>query len=73
MRLSQQDIQTITGYQKRSSQKRWFKDYMGVDVPVDRVGVILTESAYDALVKKRLGVMEAANSDIHRPQVRLNK
>lgn len=57
MRLSSRKLFEITGFQRKSAQAKWFKDYLGIDVPCDRIGPILTNDAYEALVKKRLGVL----------------
>lgn len=57
MRLSQQQLFEITGRKQRKGQTQWFKDYLGTVVPCDERGPIITQAAYEALVKKQLGVL----------------
>lgn len=74
MRLSQDELANITGRKRKSSQVKWFKDFLNIDIPADIKGPILTASAYEDLVKKRLGVLpETSNSMSGRehPKVRL--
>ncbi|MFN4328338.1 MAG: DUF4224 domain-containing protein [Limnobacter sp.] len=73
MRLSPQKLYEATGRIRQSAQARWFKEYLGVDVPRDRLGPIITEAAYEDLVKKRLGVLQLPANPAARehPKVRL--
>lgn len=73
MRLSPEIIQTITGKRTRSAQARWFKTYLGVDVPCDLTGPVMTEATYEALLKKRCGVLAVndAPPPVNRPQLRM--
>lgn len=73
MRLSPQKLYEATGRVRQSAQARWFKEYLGVDVPCDRLGPIITEAAYEDLVKKRLGVLQSPGGTTARehPKVRL--
>jgi len=73
MRLSPQKLYEVTGRIRQSAQARWFKEYLGVDVPCDRLGPIITKAAYEDLVKKRLGVLQSPGGATARehPKVRL--
>lgn len=73
MRLSPEMLYKATGRTRQSAQARWFKEYLGVDVPCDRLGPIITEAAYEDLVKKRLGVLAlpAGTPAREHPKVRL--
>ena len=73
MRLTQEIIHTITGKRTRSAQARWFKTYLGVDVPCDLTGPVMTEATYEALLKKRCGVLPSseAPATTMRPQLHL--
>lgn len=57
MRLSPQQLIDITGRVRRKGQAQWFKDYLGTSVPCDERGPIITQAAYEDLVKKQLGVL----------------
>lgn len=73
MRLSPQKLYEATGRVRQSAQVKWFKDFLNVDVPCDRLGPIITEAAYEDLVKKRLGVLQSPGGTTARehPKVRL--
>lgn len=74
MRLTKDQLFTITNRRRISGQVKWFKDFLKIDVPCDRLGPIVTEAAYQDLVKKRLGVLPEApiqNSHREQPKVRL--
>lgn len=73
MRLSPETIHEITGRKQRTAQTRWFLEFMGADVPCDERGPILTESAYQQLLLKRLGLAKASGAQAtgQRPAVRL--
>lgn len=72
LRWSTDQLVEITGKQRQSAQRRWFKLCFGVDVPCDPFGPIMTDSTYEALLQRRCGLTPpAANDPIHdRPQVR---
>lgn len=70
MRLTREALQLITGLKRKSAQASWFREYMGVEVPCDHQGPILTEAAYEALLAKRLGISGGGNGP-DRPTVRL--
>ena len=63
-------LKDITGKSRKSAQVRWFKDYLGVEVPHDRRGPILTEEAYQKLLEKRLGLL-FEDPGQNRPSVKL--
>jgi hypothetical protein len=76
MRLNKAQLFSITNRERRSSQVKWFKDFLNIDVPSDRLGPIITAAAYEDLVKKRLGVLPMANAPSagnvrEHPKVRL--
>lgn len=56
MRLSRDDLFKITHRQRPRNQAAWFLEYLGVTVPCDSEGPILTPSTYEAILAKRLGV-----------------
>lgn len=74
MRLTREALREITGKAYPKSQAAWFKQYLGAEVPCDRQGPILTESAYEALVARANGLRGAneAPQDTNRPKVRLH-
>lgn len=67
-RLGLDRLEKITGKEQPCAQARWFKTYFGVDVGYDRLGAIITDSAFDALVFRKLGLQTAIPI---RPQVKL--
>lgn len=74
MRLTKEQLFEITNRRRISGQVRWFKDFLKIDVPCDRLGPIVTEAAYQDLVKKRLGVLpevQTQYSNREQPKVRL--
>jgi len=56
MRLSRDDLFVITRRKLPRLQAKWFLDYLGINVPCDRDGPILTIASYEAILAKRLGV-----------------
>ncbi len=64
-------LKDITGKARKSAQVRWFRDHLGVEVPHDRRGPILTEEAYQKLLEKRLGLLPFENPEQSRPSVKL--
>lgn len=56
MRLSRDDLFKITRLRRPTSQAAWFLQHLGVDVPCDNDGPILTPTTYEAILAKRLGV-----------------
>lgn len=72
MRIPPDKLEEITGGLKRkSAQVKWFRLYLGVDVPYDRFGVIMTDSAYEKLLEKRLGLGASLSSNEKRPTLRI--
>ena len=74
MRLTAERLTEITRLKRKSAQVAWFRQYLGVDVPCDRFGPILTDTAYEKLLEKRLGIgaslatTEKPRPTINRPQ-----
>lgn len=70
MRLSRVQLKEITGYQRRSAQAAWFMRHLGVTVPCDDQGPIITEAAYQALLDRKLG-LRPAQEEKARPKIQL--
>lgn len=61
----------ITGLKRKTAQARWFRIYLSVDVPMDRIGIIMTDTAYEKLLEKRLGLGASLLShEKNRPSLR---
>jgi hypothetical protein len=75
MRLSCQQLAEITGCKRPRAQVAWFRDHLSANVPCDRIGPILTESTYEALLARALGLAHRpiGPSDVDRPRVRLRE
>ena len=74
MRLDNNQIFELTGLKRKSSQIQWFKRHLGVEVPYDRNGPILTDACYEKLLEKRLGILTPSSEPSHgRPSVRLKE
>jgi hypothetical protein len=58
MRLSRTDLFAITHRKRPLQQAAWFKQYLGIIIPCDREGPILTPSTYEGLLAKRLGLAQ---------------
>lgn len=58
MRLTAERLTEITRLTRKSAQVAWFRQYLGVDVPCDRFGPILTDTAYEKLLEKKLGLVQ---------------
>lgn len=67
MRLPPEKIQEITGFKRKSAQVAWFRLHMGVDVPCDRAGPIMSDTAYELLLEKRLGVLASLPRQSGKP------
>ena len=67
MRLTTERLIEITHLQRKSAQVAWFRQHLGVDVPCDRFGPILTDTAYEKLLEKRLG-LGASLSTLEKPR-----
>jgi len=59
MRLDNAALREIAKRCRPKHQAAWFKEYLGIDIPCDRAGPILTQQTYDALLAKRPGVFPA--------------
>lgn len=70
MRLTRTQLKVITGYQRRSAQAAWFLRHLGVTVPCDEQGPIITETAYQALVDRKLG-LRPAQEEKAKPRIQL--
>lgn len=72
MRLTSLQLIEITGYERRKAQAKWFLQYLAVELPADKQGVILTDSAWHKLLDKRLGLGASLPQDpnIPRPKIR---
>ncbi len=75
MRIDRKKIEEITHRKRIRSQVAWFREKLGVDVPFDRFGLILTEDALKKLIERRLGILQSSPSQATttRPVVRLLK
>lgn len=71
MRMTQSDIQEITGLTQHAAQVRWFKEHFGVIAPCDRAGPIMTKAAFEALVAKRYGLQTSEAAPEARPAVKM--
>lgn len=69
-RLSREELQAFTGCQRGGAQVRWFRDYLGADVPHDRAGPILTQQALEMIVARANGLRPVEEST-PRPTVKL--
>jgi hypothetical protein len=71
MRLSRDDLHQITHRKRPRHQAAWFLEYLGVVIPCDGEGPILTQSILEALLAKKLGVLPnfAEASPQRRPEV----
>lgn len=71
MRLTQLQLKQITNRSTPTAQVSWFKRHFSLTLEYDRLGVILTENAFDSLVAKKYGI--AANTTTTRPTVKLTR
>lgn len=71
MRLSQTELEGITGRTLPAVQARWFKKHLGVDVAYDRKGPIITKATFEALVAKKYGI--SGETVAARPTVKREK
>ena len=63
MRLNRNDLFKITHLHRPKGQAAWFLEYLGVKVPCDSVGPILTPSTYEAILAKKLGVFPSGGCE----------
>lgn len=80
MRLSPDELQSITGRQLPAAQARWFVRHYGQTIPHDSKGPIITAQAWEALVARKCGTVAKGEAQNHiggdidgRPTVRLTK
>lgn len=71
LRWSPETIKKVTGKRQRAAQRRWFKNHYGIDVPSDAGGPIMTDAAYEALVKKSCGILQTLGQEVPRPSLRI--
>lgn len=72
MRLEPAQLKRITGFKRKSAQVAWFRQHLGADVPHDKSGVIITDSAYEKLLEKRLGLAPSSAATVKtKPTLRL--
>jgi hypothetical protein len=57
MRWNQEKLVEVTGKKTKAAQARWFKQILGAHVPVDAGGVVMCDSAYEALLHKQCGLV----------------
>lgn len=69
-RISKKDLIELTGKSRLSTQKKWFKVNFCIDVPTDNQGPIITDQAFEALIKSKLKLSNTPE-DTHRPKLRL--
>lgn len=70
-RLTPDRLEQITRKQRPSAQLRWFEKHLGVKLPCDMAGPIITESAFESLMTKICGLSPAGPAP--RPVVKLNR
>lgn len=73
MRLKPEVLHQITGCKRKSAQVKWFRLHLGAEVPHDRFGAILTDTSYEKLLEKRLGLAPELPNSLQktRPSIRL--
>lgn len=73
MRLSPERIAEITGCKRKRAQTAWFKLHLCADVPCDKIGPILSETSYELLLEKKLGIGASSSLPMNRPAIRPRK
>lgn len=69
MRLSFETLCSMTNLVRPKAQAKWFLLHLGVEVPCDRLGPIMTDTAYEKLLERKLGLSASSSSeDKPRPQ-----
>ena len=76
MRWNHSKLYEVTGKKTKAAQARWFKNILDTDVPVDAFGVLMCDSAYEALIQRKCGLShDNLDSPIknkkHLPELRL--
>ena len=67
-------VSNVTGKRQKAAQLRWFEKNFGIQPPHDASGVIMNDSTYDALLKKRCGILHTDKPDKSpsRPKLRIS-
>jgi len=73
MRINKEMMAEITGRSYPRLQAEWFRRYLGVEVPCDSQGPIVTMAAYEMMVVRACGLGQKPRpaEEIARPKVRL--
>jgi hypothetical protein len=69
-RLTQQQLQEFTGRQRGGAQVRWFREYLGANVPHDQSGPILTQQTLELIVARANG-LRSVEDNSERATVKL--
>lgn len=69
MRISLEELITITGENTPKKQADWFEAHFDVKAVYDSNGVIITPDVFNALVAKAYGVSIKDNAESSRPQL----
>jgi hypothetical protein len=72
MRLTPEQLHSITGLQQPAAQARWFRQRLGAEIPYDERGPIITDKAFEALVAQRCGVATQPGEKA-RPRVKMKE
>ncbi len=67
MRVSQEGLKALTGKSQGAAQARWFKRNLGVDLPADERGPIVTDAGLELMLARASGLGDKPA----RPAVRL--
>lgn len=69
LRLTPEELTALTGIKTPGNQARWFERMFGVVPPYDRTGLVMTEKAFEALLAKRLGLInERVEAEAAKPE-----
>jgi hypothetical protein len=75
MRWNQAKLIEVTGKKTKPAQKRWFNNVLGAVVPEDAIGVVMTDTVYEALMQRKCGLSIEINGKfieyIPEPELRL--
>lgn len=70
-RLTPDQLFERTHLKRKSAQVKWFRLHLGVEVPCDKDGPIMTDTAYELLLEKKLGLGASSAPQGPRPTVKL--
>lgn len=76
MRLSPDKLRELTGRTQAAAQVRWFRERLGVTVPRDEAGPIITRAALERVMQERLGLgvtVSAEPAPTIKPILRVRK